>query len=105
MEFVTANLTEILGIGAGVFGSVLVLVKSFSKQVGNILSIVSSKSEKVDTDRIEKRLDKVEKMASELIDIMEAEASLKQISTVVPDEYKEIYKHILEKYHDTDEDA
>ena len=104
MEFITENLTEILGIGFGVFGSVLVLVKSFSKQVGNVLSIVSSKSEKVDTDRIEKRLEQVEKMASELIEIMETDVSLKQYSKVVPDEYKEIYKHIIEKYNDTDED-
>lgn len=104
MEFITNNLTEILGISFGVFMSVLVLIKSYAKQIKSILGVVGKKSDKVDTDKIEKKVDRLESVATELLEIMEVDASLKQYSTVVPDEYKKLYNDILEKYKSTNEE-
>lgn len=104
MEFITDNVTEIFGISFGVFVSVLVLIKSYAKQIKSILGVVGKKSDKVDTDKIEAKVDKLEYISKELLEIMEVDASLKQHSTVVPDEYKKLYNDILEKYKSTNEE-
>lgn len=101
MEFITNNLSEILGISGGVFVSIFVLVKSYAKQVSGILNVVKGKSDKADTDKLKEELQTQNVLMSEVMELLEAEAKVKQLSTVLPKEYKDMFTDIVEKYQST----
>ena len=95
IQNVMDNLSTIIVVLLGLLG----FISKNSKIINNVLGTVGSKAEKVDVESVKETQKRLESMLAEMLAFQEVYADFQsQHSNVLPTEYKERYKDILDKY-------
>lgn len=94
LELVQENILQALGL----FGAVLVSLKSFAKSMLNVTEGLKTKVEKVEVEELKSEITSLKSMLSEIVEFEELKAIYSQELKTLPTDVKERYKEILEKY-------
>ena len=92
---VQENYVQILAI-VGTMGAVL---KAFSKQILKYTDLIKSKADSQDLEALAERIENMDFTLEEIKELEELKARLSDHISTLPEEFKEEYKEILEKYN------
>ncbi len=91
MEFVMNYIVEIFVVGISLLSAIV--IKAVQKYGLVLTNTIRSKAESKEVKELSKRVE-------ELVELAEIQAVLNMSNKIVPDEAKEKYKKVLEKYAD-----